>query len=192
MEVTGRIENVCSNYATGQFEITLSINEKERLTNGYDKLKDEPLLDIRIKKYRKKRSLDANAYFHVLVDRLADVLRISKPRCKNLMIGRYGQPFLIDDSREAVIKTNIPAEKMLENESVHCMPCGSKEENGQELVFYKIFRGSSTYDTKEMSILIDGTAEECKEQGIETMPPDELKRMLEAWDGRKHSSKETG
>ena len=188
MEVTGRIENVCSNYATGQFEITLSINEKERLTNGYEQLKDEKLLTIQIKKYRKKRSLDANAYFHVLVDRLADVFRISKPRCKNLMIGRYGQPFLLDDIREAVIKTNIPAEKMLENESVHCMPCGSKEENGQELVFYKIFRGSSTYDTKEMSILIDGTVEECKEHGIETMPPDELKRMLEAWDERKRDN----
>lgn len=189
MELTGRIENVCSDYGTGQFQLTLSVNEKERLANGYEQLKEEQLLDIRIKKHRNRRSLDANAYFHVLVDRLADVIGISKPRCKNLMIGRYGQPFLIDDETEAVIKTNIPTEQMLEHETVHCMPCGSKEENGQEVVFYKIFRGSSTYDTKEMSILIDGTVEECREHGIETLSPDELKRMLDAWDVKKHPSK---
>ena len=70
---------------------------------------------------------------------------------------------------------------MMENESVHCMPCGSKTEDGKELIFYKIFRGSSTYDTKEMSLLIDGTVSECKEQGIETLPPEELERMLAKW-----------
>jgi hypothetical protein len=61
------------------------------------------------------------------------------------------------------------------------MPCGHKTEDGKELVFYKIFRGSSTYDTKEMSILIDGIVTECKELGIETLPPEEVKRMLEMW-----------
>ena len=159
------------------------MNEAEHLENGYEELKDVELLDIRIKKYRRRRSLDANAYFHVLVDKLADRLGISKPRCKNLMIGRYGQPFYIDESEtvEAVIKTNIPVSQMMEGESSHCMPCGSKTEDGKELVFYKIFRGSSTYDTKEMSLLIDGTVSECKEQGIETLPPEELERMLAKW-----------
>ena len=78
-------------------------------------------------------------------------------------------------------KPNIPVSQMLENETVHCMPCGQKIEDGKELVFYKIFRGSSTYDTKEMSILIDGIVTECKELGIETLPPEEVKRMLEMW-----------
>lgn len=183
MNLTGKIVGISTNFLTKKFELTVAVNEAENLTNGYEELKDAEKLDIRIKKYRQRRSLDANAYFHVLVDKLADRLGISKPRCKNLMIGRYGQPYYIDEDEtaEAVIKTNIPVTQMMENENVHCMPCGVKTEDGKEVVFYKIFRGSSTYDTKEMSILIDGTVDECKEQGIETLPPEELERMLVKW-----------
>lgn len=183
MNLTGKIVGVSTDFITKKFELTLRVNETDSLEKGYDELKDSEMLDISVKKYRKQRSLDANAYFHVLVDKLADRLGISKPFCKNLMIGRYGQPFYIDDSEtaEAVIKTNIPADQMMENGTVHCMPCGSKTEDGKELVFYKIFLGSSTYDTKEMSILIDGVVQECMDHGIETIPPEELERMLEKW-----------
>lgn len=183
MNLTGKVAGLSTNFITKKLELTLEVNESGSLADGYGELKDAELLDIRLKKYRRRRSLDANAYFHVLVDKLADRAGISKPRCKNLMIGRYGQPLYIneDETAEAVIKTNIPASQMMEHEGVHCMPCGSKEEDGKELVFYKIFRGSSTYDTKEMSLLIDGTVNECKELGIETLPPEELERMLEKW-----------
>lgn len=183
MDLTGKITGISTNFLTKKFELTVAVNEADSLANGYEELKDAELLDIRIRKHRNRRSLDANAYFHVLVDRLADRMGISKPRCKNIMIGRYGQPFYIDESEtaEAVIKTNIPVAQMLENEMVHCMPCGQKIEDGKELVFYKIFRGSSTYDTKEMSDLIDGTVGECRDLGVETLPPKELERMLALW-----------
>lgn len=155
----------------------------KRITVEVDKLPPELPeceADIEIKKHREHRSLDANAYFHVLVGKLADAVRISKPRCKNLMIGRYGQPFLLDD-KPAVIKTNIPVDKMMENETIHCMPCKVKEENGSEITFYTVMRGSSTYDTKEMSILIDGVVQECKQLKIETLTPRELQEMKQAW-----------
>ena len=70
---------------------------------------------------------------------------------------------------------------MEEQEAVHARWIGMKEENGKEVNFYKIYRGSHTYDTKEMSYLIDGTVEEAKEHGIETMTPDELERMKQSW-----------
>lgn len=70
---------------------------------------------------------------------------------------------------------------MLEQETLHCYPCGCKEENGQSLNFFRIYRGSHTYDTKEMSILIDGTVQEAKDLGIETMTPDELDRIKQEW-----------
>lgn len=183
MDLTGKIVGISTNFLTKKFELTVAVNEADNLTNGYEELKGAELLDIRIKKYRQRRSLDANAYFHVLVDRLADKLGISKPRCKNLMIGRYGQPFYIDDfeTAEAVIKTNISVSQMMENETVHCMPCGRKTEDGQEITYYKVFRGSSTYNTKEMSVLIDGTIGECKDQGIETLSQAELERMMAHW-----------
>lgn len=181
MEFTGSIKGINQNYMTKKFEAVFEINEEKRLAGEYAELKEAGLLDISIKKHRKKRSLNANAYFHVLVGRLADCLCISKVRCKNMMVGRYGQPFILGNGAEAVIKTNIPASQMLENETVHCMPCGSRTEDGKEYVYYKVFRGSSTYDTKEMSILVSGVVSECQEQGIETMPPAELERMLKMW-----------
>lgn len=97
------------------------------------------------------------------------------------MIGRYGQQEFLDDGQQVVLKSNIPVSKMLEQEFLHCIPCGAKNENGTDVVFYKVFRGSHTYDSKEMSILIEGTVTEAKELGIETLSPAELERMTRMW-----------
>lgn len=43
------------------------------------------------------------------------------------------------------------------------------------------YKGSSLYNTKEMSLLIDGVVRECKELGIETETPDEIERMKQEW-----------
>ena len=43
------------------------------------------------------------------------------------------------------------------------------------------YYGSSTYDTKEMSVLIDGIVSECKDLDIEVLPPDELQKIKETW-----------
>ncbi len=184
MEFTGQITGVSKDWKSSKWNVTFSINEESTLQQ-LESIQDCEKLSVKAVKYRKKRSLDANSYFHVLNGKLADVLRISKPRCKNILLSRYGQPYLLEEDKQAVIKSNIPISTMLENEDIHCFPCGSKVENGQELTFYRVYRGSHTYDTREMSILIDGTVDECKEQGIETLPPDALKRMFEAW-GKKN------
>ena len=180
MEFTGIFKGVTTDWATGQHNITFSINEKSALEQ-IKSIQDCEKLSIEAKQYRKKRSLDANAYFHLLVGKLADVLRISKPRCKNILLHRYGQPILLDNDEQAIVKSNVPSSQILEREDVHLFPCGSKIENGTEITFYKWFRGSSTYDTREMSILIDGTVDECKGMGIETATPDEIERMKQLW-----------
>ncbi len=186
MEFTGKVVSISSDWGTGQWNVTFSINESSKLAQ-IDCIKDCEKLSIKAVKYRKRRSLDANAYFHVLVGKLADILRISKPRCKNELLHKYGQPYLLNDGQQAVIKSNIGVSEMLENEAIHCYPCGTKFENGAELTFYKVVRGSHTYDTREMSILIDGTVEECKAQGIDTLTPNELRRLKELW-GEKHET----
>ena len=179
MRFTGRLKEPVIDFGTGRITALIELNEDFR--QAYDKLKDCEKISIEIKKYREHRSLNANAYFHVLVSKIADELSISKPRCKNLLIGRYGQPELLKNGAQAVIKTNVSVGDMLEQETLHCYPCGCKEENGQSLNFFRIYRGSHTYDTKEMSILIDGTVQEAKDLGIETMTPDELDRIKQEW-----------
>lgn len=132
-------------------------------------------VDVEIKPHRKKRSLNANAYFHVLVDELRQALKISFAACKNHLITSYGQIEYIEDV-PAIIKTNIEPERMREIETLHCMPIRVKEEE-KGAYWYRVYRGTHTYDSKEMATLIDGTIEECKEQGIETMTPYELERL---------------
>lgn len=72
------------------------------------------------------------------------------------------------------IKTNIPADKMAQSETLHCKPIFVA---GTDAFWYRIYRGTHTYDSREMALLIDGTIEECKLQGIETLTPNELLRL---------------
>ena len=179
MDTTGRLIGINRDFMTNKLNVTFQI-ETEPI-DELNILSTLDAIDITAKKHRKKRSLDSNAYFHLLVGKIADKLGISKTRCKNILIGRYGQQELLEDDQPVVLKTNISVEKMLEQEFLHCFPCGCKQENGTEVVFYKVFRGSHTYNTKEMSILIEGTVQEAKDLGIETLPPAELERMVSRW-----------
>ena len=86
MECKGRIISISQDFETKGILVTLSLADVP--VQGLQELKAMDLLAVSLKKYRKKRSLDANAYFHLLVGKLADSLRISKIRCKNIMIGR--------------------------------------------------------------------------------------------------------
>ena len=138
-----------------------------------------------IKEHREKRSLDANAYFHVLCDKLRLKLGISMARCKNHLIADYGQIQYLPDGAPMIYKTNAPEEYMAELETIHTKCIKVTEENGKEVFFYRLYRGSHEYDTKEMSQLIDGTVQECKAVGIETMTPMEIAQMNALW-GKKH------
>lgn len=145
--------------------------------------------DIEPHKERKGRSLNANSYFHVLVQKLAQAQNppISLAKCKNMMIAAYGQPEYID-GQQAIIKSNVPQEKMQEIEYLHTALVKVSEENGTECYFYRIYRGSHTYNTEEMQKLIAGTAQECQDAGVETATPAEVQKMIEVW-GQKYVKK---
>ena len=140
------------------------------------------LFDLEPHKEVKRRSLTANAYFHTLVQQLAQAQNppISLAACKNMMIAAYGQPEYID-GQQAVIKSNVPAEKMQEVEYLHTALVKVSEENGKEVYFYRIYRGSHTYNSAEMQKLIAGTVQECDNVGIETATPAEVQKMIEVW-----------
>lgn len=139
--------------------------------------------DLTIHQEKKKRSLDSNAYFHKLVHMLAQAQDppISLAKCKNLMLERYGQPDYINDN-QVVIKSNLPPETMEELEYIHAICVKVAEEKGNKVYFYRIYRGSHTYSTSEMSKLIKGTVFEAQQMGIETATPEELQHMQDLYD----------
>lgn len=177
----GKIASVSVNVLDKSILATFKISNSD--LDKVQSLSSDIDYDIEVKKHRERRSLDANSYFHVLVGKIADVIHVSKPRCKNMLISRYGQVEYIDNEI-VVIKTNIAPESMLEQETLHTIPCGVDIQNGKEINYYRVYRGSHTYDTKEMSLLIDGTVEEAKALGIETITPKELERMKSMWGGK--------
>ena len=177
MELTGKAVGASLDFDTNRFRITFEVNENDIVKAEYDKLKSYDKLKIKAVKYTQRRSLDANAYFHVLVGKIADALTISKAKAKNVLICKYGQPQLLPDGDIMVYKTNAPEEFMWEQESIHAIPVKYEE----KATFYRIYPGRHTYDTKEMPVLIDGTVADAKELGIETATPAEIAEMKERW-----------
>lgn len=167
-------------------ECSRSLAGKPRITfevDSFDEIRgmEEKEVSIEVKISRNKRSLNANAYFHVLVGKIAEKVKISKTRAKNIMLGKYGQREILDDGPFMIsVKESID---MLEREDIHCVPVGHGEVNGKDFTHWAIIRPSHEYDTKEMAELIDGTIEDAKELGIETLSPAELERMKAAWQG---------
>ena len=146
--------------------------------------------ELTISKPKKGRSLSANAYFHVLVDKLSRALNISFTACKNELISSYGVVEKVDDV-PLIYKTNPPPEYMKEREEVHTKYIKTGEDGAH---WYRVYKGSHEYDSKEFSQLLEGTISECKDQGIETLTPAELERMLKEWEKHKetkeHEAKE--
>lgn len=134
-----------------------------------------------LSEHKEKRSLDSNAYFHVLADKLRQRLNVSMAYIKNHLIADYGQIEYIDDE-PMIYKTNAPEEYMMELETLHSKCVKVTEENGHNIYFYRIYRGSHTYNSAEMSKLIEGTISECQQNDIETATPKELKHMQELWE----------
>lgn len=184
MEIRGICKGISVDYETGNTLITFETPSKPKeIEQEFIKLKGKQL-DITAKKHREKRSINANAYFHLLVGKIAGELGRTTTYIKNQLIIDYGQMlFMYDDVVN--IKTQLAPDVMYEQSHLHCKYIGTKEENGKPLYFYQVYRGSSSYNTKEMSLLIDGTVETAKELGIETMTPTELERIKALWKGDK-------
>lgn len=174
MDLTGRLCEVSRDFITKKPMIKFLINEEP---NGIEDLEYKDL-KIKVAKATKPRSLDANAYFHVLCDKLRQKLGISMARCKNELITSYGQIEWLDEGVPAAVTSNIPFETMRELETPHWKFIRMTERG--EYVYW-LYRGSHTYDSAEMHMLLEGTIAECKDQGIETATPEEIRRMEELW-----------
>ena len=124
-----------------------------------------------IKEHKEKRSLTANAYAWSLIGKLADVMRISKDECYLMMLKSYGQSEMVSVISEIDVTGYFK----------YYEPVAETKLQGKNFTHYRVFKGSSEYDTREMPILIDGIVSEAKELDIETLPPDEVERLKVMW-----------
>ena len=134
------------------------------------KLPDEKKYEI--KEYKEKRSLNANNYYWELVTQLANILRMDKEELHFVLLQKYGQSEMI----------SVVADVDMKDYLKYYTEAGESTLNGKLFKHYKVYKGSSEMNRKEMSILINGLVDECKRQGIETRSPEEVKSLLERWD----------
>lgn len=138
-------------------------------------------LDLDLKPHREKRSLDANAYYYVLLSKMAEKLQTSVNELHNMTLSRYGYPEIYENALVTMaLRADIDPNRL---EGIHLKSTGHITTNskGTDFMNYIVMRGSHTFNTLEMSHLIDGVISEAKELGIDTITPAEKERMMALW-----------
>ena len=179
MECTGKLHSVNRDWVSGKIIISFELNEEP--TEAINSITSCEKLSITAKKYRAKRSLDANAYCWAIITKIANHpdIRSSKEEVYEEMLQKYGE--LYQDEEGYIVgtyKTDTDMSKVPGHWKFY-------KSNGK-FNSYLMIKGSSEYDTSEMAHFIDCIVGEAKELGIETLTPVELERMKAEW-GRKQN-----
>ena len=130
-----------------------------------------------VREYRKKRSLDANAYFWVLCDKLAEATGVPKEDIYRNAIRDIG------GVSDTVCVTDKAAPKLMQIWSGRGLGwfCESFPSKLPGCTNVTLYSGSSTFDARQMSRLIDNIVQDCAAVGIETATPDEIALMKARW-----------
>lgn len=147
---------------------------QNELMNILPEIKEKPYI-CEIKQFRKRRSLDANAYFHVLVDKIAKENKKSAEEVKISLNLDYGTIARDENGLKVGFKAldGVPIEKFFK----YAKPIGYEIENGKKFIKYIVYKETHTLDSAEMAFLIDGAIQEAKQYGIETLTPAELETL---------------
>lgn len=170
-----KISDFSIDFSTRKQRLTLILDGDFR--NLFDALKDFDL-DFTIKKYRKKRSLNANAYCWELIGQLSEKTNLPSLEIYRNAIREVGIYKDFDDMEESQAKTLCAAWGRLGlgwiTEQLDYAEDGDR-------VIIRCYYGSSSYNTAQMSRLIYYIVADCKEIGIETKTPAELAILKDTW-----------
>ena len=174
--MTGRLVDMAFTLG-GKQRVTMEINGDFR--EIWDKLHQEPVLDVEIKKHREKRSLSANAYFHVLCNKISAETGESEDAVKRRLVVSYGALARDKDGKPVGLK--LPPTVDPSDFYPYVRLYETRKENGKDYSCYFVYKESHKMDSKEFARLVDGAIEEAKELGIQTDTPEQLARYKEEW-----------
>lgn len=173
MQHTAIIKDIGIDKETGQAKITLLFENKDILEQVEELQKNKIVVEI--KKWFKKRSKNANAYLWALIEKLSQKLNLSRKETYRKHIyeaGTYQDLLMPEEAMQRF--TKIWEEKGL---GWFC----EKAVNEYGEIVLRAYFGSSTYNTKEMTRLLDSVIQDCKSQNIETKPQEEIDSLLRSW-----------
>lgn len=178
-DLTGKLASVSFSWQNGQPLVTFELTHKKSALSMVDELKDIPKLSIKIDKFRERRSLDANAYCWVLIGKIAEKTNVPSSDVYRAAIKEIG------GNNDVVCVKTEAVDALCKGWSrnglgwqTDVMP--SKIEGCTNVVLYY---GSSTYNTVQMSRLINTVLQDCASLGIETKSQEEIESLLGSWGG---------
>lgn len=181
-ELTGSIVNSAFlNFdAWGKPIVSIRFNEKQSALQMFEELKDCEKVDIKIRKHKKKRSLDANAYAWVLISKIAEKTNVATNEVYRSAIKEIG------GNSDTVCVQDYAVEQLCAGWSRNGIgwvtdTFQSKIEGCTNVILYY---GSSTYDVEQMNRLVNILCQDCEALGIETKSPAEVASLLDSWGGR--------
>lgn len=163
-------------------EVVAKLDKKdvEQIVTALTHLKAGVEYDITIRE-RTKRSLNANNYHWVLVEKIAKANGISKAEAHNLLMKDYGTDWLDAEGKQVYVlmKDN---DSYLRKDTEHYRPTDATEDRkGTIYRWFVLLLPSHLMNRQQMACLIDGTVAEAKELGIETRTPEEIAHMKALW-----------
>lgn len=170
MKAIGRYKSVAKNLDTGETVLSFAVSDIS--TTQLEEIAKEEKLEITAAKWRQHRSKDANALLWACIGDIAKALNppADKWEIYLQMLKRYGRYTYVVVRPEAAERLR---QVWRETEIV-----GDISVNGQKAVQMLCYYGSSTYDSKEMAVLLDGVVSEMQELGLQPPPSGELKRLI--------------
>ena len=169
MDITGNLERIAITL-DGRAEITFSTTNDA--VQAIEPMRGKEL-SISLKPYAPRRTLTQNAYMWVLIGDLAKALKLGKDEVYRSFVKDYGVYEVLPLKDEAVKRfINIWESRGL---GWVCDTIGPCKTSGYSYVM--AYYGTSSYNSKEMSAIIDAVVAECEEQGISTMSVEDIKRL---------------
>lgn len=170
----GTIQSLITSFGLKKGLVTIEITGEENY-NELLALKSQNK-HVEIKEHKNTRSLDANAYLWVLLTKLQDKLSIPKEELYKNYIQKIGSSEILPVKNEAVDKFR---EAWQRNGLGWITETTKSKLDGFTNVI--AYYGSSSYNTAEMSRLINEVVDDCKEQNIETKSDSEINSLLKQW-----------
>ena len=180
VELTGKITSIKPDSATGKVRLSFEIDENQ-ISNCLQ-LRDYDQVSVRVFRYRPKRSSEANRYFWYLCNEIAEKLSAEKVKhTKDDVYQKYIKEFGVYDEEELDVETAKLRRKEWESRGSGWVTEQVDFAADSENVIIRFYYGSSTYNTKQMSRLIDSATQDCEAMDIQVKTQEELKRVLFSW-----------
>lgn len=138
---------------------------------------------IKIEKWRERRSSNANSYMWQLLEKIA--IALSRDKTVYTSVDMY---------RKAIREVGVWQDVKIENKAVNTVRyswslngkgyLSEIIEKSQDYTTVRMYYGSSRYNTKQMSRLIDYVVADAESLGIDTKTPNELAEIMSLWEAQ--------